>query len=246
MLVFQFCSDDHHGPLIHMLTFFCQGPVIHKAMECLVGCKKLGFSDAPALQSQDRTSIPIYSIDEAWIEFENELKAFFSVFYTMLFKKKHLRGDDKTWWIPTFCSLCVQGVVRKSLLDLADLAENSRECLEQYFRLVIRLFSALSLDYDPLIETQSQDFRTPSQIQFWVAMGGRHWEEKGIKGSVAFVRGLFEMDAECGDQFSGALPEVSAGKETTAGAKSPTTHATRLRSLAPISVESRHSSGAIS
>jgi hypothetical protein len=110
--------------------------------------------------------------------------------------KKHLRGDDKSWWIPAFCSLSILGLSRKSLLAKAGLRGGAGESLKESLSLPVYLFIALSLEFDPLMEAHCQATRSGFHTRFCDSLGREHWEEKGIESSFAFLRGLFELDGE--------------------------------------------------
>jgi hypothetical protein len=57
-----------------------------------------------------------------------------------LFKKKNLRGD-LSWWLPTFCSLVIQGFVLRTLKASSTTAEDLES---KYLQTAVRLFLVVS------------------------------------------------------------------------------------------------------
>lgn len=164
-------------------------------MKCLFGCNKLCSLAAPFPQAQGEY-ISANHIDGAIKEFEKLFKSYISEPSRTLFMKKHLRGDDKSWWIPAFCSLSILGLLRKSLLAKAGLTRSAGKSLKECLSLLVCLFIALSLEFDPLMETSCQATQSGFHSRFCDSLGRDHWAEKGIESSFAFLRGLFELDGE--------------------------------------------------
>jgi hypothetical protein len=65
----------------------------------------------------------------------------------VFFKKENLRVKE-TWWLSTFYSFAIQGLIRKLIQQLS--YATSYKSANQYLHLAIRLFIASSGYYDPL------------------------------------------------------------------------------------------------
>jgi hypothetical protein len=117
------------------------------------------------------------------------------------FKKENIRCKEG-WWLSAFYSLCIQGLVRRALLQLKPESCTNVET-KQYLHLVIRLFGASSGTYDPLIrnhDTSSKEQDNSIAEDFKAAQLSLHqykWTSTGITGSVNYLKQLFEDKGEC-------------------------------------------------
>lgn len=104
----------------------------------------------------------------------------------IMFQKKNLRGD-KAWCLPTFYSLCIQGLARRFLLSLPNdaMIEATRQSLHQHLHLAVHLFSTLA---------RGVEFK--EQISDWVIQ-----DEQGIENGIkfrtqsGFLEQLFSIDS---------------------------------------------------
>lgn len=123
----------------------------------------------------------------------------------IFFKKENMRKKD-SWWLSAFYSFCIQSFVRKSLIEL----DNGSDASKQYLHLPVRLFIASSGVYDPLAEDWSQ-MRTLSNLdsgnrdpkdyqEAQLAVSCSKWKSAGISGSAQFLKRIFEdYDARLGE-----------------------------------------------
>lgn len=146
-------------------------------------------------------SCDIGSCDTAGIRDLNEsLNLYTDELWQVFFKKENLRSKEGGW-LSTFYSLCIQSVVRKALLGMAqsDLYLKSKHSdrllagSKQYLYLPLRLFIASSGKFDPLIATSGngEDYREAQR-----AVGQLEWASQNITGSADYLRRLFEDDGE--------------------------------------------------
>lgn len=71
---------------------------------------------------------------------QNCLEQYTNELSQQLFKKKNLRGD-LSWWLPTFCSLIIQGFVLRTIKASSTTGE---ELDSKYLQLAVLLFLAVS------------------------------------------------------------------------------------------------------
>ncbi|KUJ23251.1 uncharacterized protein LY89DRAFT_177184 [Mollisia scopiformis] len=132
---------------------------------------------------------------------EKCIKLFVDELSCVFFKKDNIRSKEG-WWLSAFYSLCIQGFVRRALIQL-----NPESCTDdetnQYLYLAIRLFGASSGTYDPL----TRDYATCSEGSdnsmagnFKAAQLSLHqykWTSSEITGSVNYLKRLFEDKGDC-------------------------------------------------
>ncbi|KAH8756869.1 hypothetical protein BGZ57DRAFT_802906 [Hyaloscypha finlandica] len=146
----------------------------------------------------------IRSLDENLGLYLNELSKVF-------FKKENMRVKE-AWWLSTFYSFAIQGLIRRILQQLSNTT-NGKSSTDQYLHLAIRLFVASSGDYDPLM----RDYVTPANdkdvdssfIQDLQeakrAVKQDTWAERGIVSSANYLRNVFEDNGR----------EICLNKDTT-------------------------------
>lgn len=124
---------------------------------------------------------------EAFQNYTNELSK-------TLFQKKNLRGN-RTWWIPVFCSLCIQGVIRSMLLEnLKDYSRSIPQGLREFLYPAVRLFGILSSGFDPVVNHERSTAQIPGIGVLCTAVGRGYWGDNGIKSSAEFLRLVFEFE----------------------------------------------------
>lgn len=217
--------------------------MIERAVQCLYSCSELSCSDTFLSLAQEGC-ISAHRVVEAMKNFEKQLKEYINELSRVFFKKKNLRGD-KSWWIPTFCSLCIMGVLRKALLEKVHVGETTRESLKRCLHLAVRLFVALSSGFDPLIQSETGFIRIHYDSHNWITIK-EAWGVNGIKGSSAFLRRLFDLDLESEEPMSAKGLRESVGNESPVHNRKILKGTSRLRSLTPISAENIQSHGALS
>jgi hypothetical protein len=122
----------------------------------------------------------------------------------VLFLKENLYR--KVWWLSVFYSLCIQGLVRKILMELASwkytgllLPSPSLE-IKQYLHLAVRLFIAASGTHDPLMSDYLDlEGEQPCDHPFKMAqlsIKKAEWRERGINSSGDYLKRLFEDHGE--------------------------------------------------
>jgi hypothetical protein len=124
----------------------------------------------------------------------------------VLFLKDNM--TQKSQWLSIFYSLCIQSYVRKVLVHLSSLeapvalkAHSKNLRFEQYLHLGIRLFTAASGNYDPIMGSYST---TSEESETDQAAGSSHyrtaqlslrqsnWENDGVSGSYDYLKRIFE------------------------------------------------------
>lgn len=114
---------------------------------------------------------------------------------------------SRIWWLSTFYSFCVQGVIRQALKLLFPDGQggSSKPGIlnsTQYLHLAVRLFTVSSGNYDPLIQDWSSEFAfsslkdgAPSIEDFRNAQAvikQPDWTSMGVKKSGNYLKKLFE------------------------------------------------------
>lgn len=120
-----------------------------------------------------------------------------------VFFNKENQHNRESWWLSTFYSFCIQGIVRGALMNIFQLFKRNLSGVTQYLHLAVRLFIAVSSSYDPLIQNISSNQALSSKdsenaifnnrckvAQIAVRQG--EWESKGINGSAEYLKQLFE------------------------------------------------------
>jgi hypothetical protein len=126
----------------------------------------------------------------------------------VIFKKENMR--NKSWWLSTFYSLCIQSIVRKCLIELVDIETPTNGALgaKQYLHLAVRLFIASSGNHDPLMWSYSigpnilSSEAIPSMRDYELAQHGTRketWYSLGIESSADYLKHLFEDDGKIFD-----------------------------------------------
>ena len=138
-----------------------------------------------------------------WIKtLDEHLNLYLDALSKVFFKKENMRIKE-TWWLSTFYSFAIQGLVRKLIWDVAwTLAYPMPR--KQYLHLAIRLFIASSGDYDPLMRdyaSSSKGKETDSSCvadleEAKTAVEQDSWASKGILSSADYLRKLFEDDGK--------------------------------------------------
>ena len=116
----------------------------------------------------------------------------------VFFKKDNLR-NRVPWWLSTFYSFCIQGLVRKVLIELSKVGCLPSE-VNQFLYLPLRLFIATSGSYDPLVMDTVQDLEgSPDAEDYQVAFKAvkqGDWMSTEILGAGYYLKRLFDDDAE--------------------------------------------------
>jgi hypothetical protein len=139
-----------------------------------------------------------------YIRILNEhLSLYLNALSKVFFKKENMRVKE-TWWLSTFYSFAIQGLVRQLIRRLS-FTKNSKSATDQYLHLAIRLFIASSGDYDPLTrdyvtlskgkEVDSSYFSDLNKAK--EAVEQNSWKSRGVSSSADYLRDLFED--KCGD-----------------------------------------------
>lgn len=126
----------------------------------------------------------------------------------ILFKNNGLNSRD--WWLAVFYSLCIQGYVRKLLMELAATGafQDHMASTSQYLHLAVRLFTVscgstskkaydpLNLDLDNLSQNElilmaKHQLTIEEAKNAKIAVGQSRWEENDISGSYNYLERLF-------------------------------------------------------
>jgi hypothetical protein len=115
----------------------------------------------------------------------------------VFFKKENMRVKE-TWWLSTFYSFAIQGLIRKLIQQLS--YATSYKSANQYLHLAIRLFIASSGDYDPLTRDyvtltkgKNIDSSYISDLQEAKNVVDQNsWASGGILSSADYLRNIFE------------------------------------------------------
>jgi hypothetical protein len=115
--------------------------------------------------------------------------------------------DIKIWWMSGFYSLCVQGIVRRALMQIISfnsIEQSAGRILgaQQYLQVAVRLFVASSRIHDPLVRDLPQFCEaTCTEEEVWKinecklaqsSVKQPRWKANGIKGSGDYLKRLFE------------------------------------------------------
>ena len=116
----------------------------------------------------------------------------------VFFNKENMRSKE-SWWLSTFYSFCIQGIVRRALKELKTTPQSGK-AIDEYLYLPLRLFTATSGAYDPLIRnfalpgkekelelTLVADFQAAQ-----IAVQQSSWSVNGIESSSQYLKNLFE------------------------------------------------------
>ncbi|KAE9367528.1 hypothetical protein N431DRAFT_69367 [Stipitochalara longipes BDJ] len=131
---------------------------------------------------------------------DEHLSLYLNALSKVFFKKENMRTKE-TWWLSTFYSFAIQGLVRKLIRQLS-YTKNSSLATNQYLHLAIRLFIASYGDYDPLIRdyvTLSKGKEADSSYisdleEAKTAVEQISWASRNIFSSAEYLRDLFEDD----------------------------------------------------
>ncbi|KAE9370065.1 hypothetical protein N431DRAFT_559356 [Stipitochalara longipes BDJ] len=135
----------------------------------------------------------------------------------VFFKKENMRIKE-TWWLSTFYSFAIQGLIRR-LVQRLSYTSSSKLSTDQYLRLVVRLFIASSGDYDPLTRDYASLGKGKDAKPLYIsdlqeaknAVDQISWSSRGILSSADYLKNLFEDD----------------GGDITINGMAPTRHATQ-------------------
>lgn len=110
-----------------------------------------------------------------------------------------------SWWLSAFYSLIIQGFVRRALMDILSTQLTGRDFqgVTQYLHLAVRLFIAISSNFDPIVQdsssepapsTKNNQEETPDANygSARIAVRWLEWETMGIASSAEYLRKLFE------------------------------------------------------
>lgn len=184
-----------------LLTLF-KNELIRLALECLRSCLevlrlvKSGFILESMHEGCEKSQCKIDCILDA----ERSIKLYVDELSRVFFKKENIRFKEG-WWLSTFYSLGIQGLVRRALLQLKPESGTDDET-KQYLHLVIRLFGASSGPYDPLTrnyaisakgedKSMAEDFKAAQ-----LSLHQYKWTSAGVSGSVHYLKQLFEDKGE--------------------------------------------------
>jgi hypothetical protein len=131
--------------------------------------------------------------------------------------KENLRNEERLW-LSIFYSLCIQGIVRRVLIELvkaptADLSEHTG--IKEYLYLPLQLFIGISGSYDPLVDGLNSGRNSAAEkdsaqaiVSARKAVGQEMWKVKCISGSGDYLKRLFGLD----ESGSGMKMDASKGK----------------------------------
>jgi hypothetical protein len=120
-----------------------------------------------------------------------------------VFFNKENQHNRESWWFSAFYSFCIQGIVRRALMNIFQSFRRNPGEVRQYLHLAVRLFIATSSSYDPLIQNISSDQALSSTDSDKAILNNRckvaqiavrqgEWESKGINSSAEYLKQLFE------------------------------------------------------
>ncbi|KUJ15354.1 uncharacterized protein LY89DRAFT_735476 [Mollisia scopiformis] len=174
--------------------------LIAQSLNCLrSGVEALAVDDQRLYSAYQHNSCsePVCQFD--WIkQLHLDLELYLAELSQVFFTKDNMRAKE-SWWLSTFYSFCIQGIVRRVLLKLQD-SPGSEVAAKQYLHLAVRLFSASSGSYDPLIRDyaapyllEDEDASTVANFRTaQLAVQQLSWRSKCIKSSAEYLRQLFE------------------------------------------------------
>jgi hypothetical protein len=124
---------------------------------------------------------------------------------SVFFKKENMRS--KSWRLSIFYSFCIQSIVRKAFINLVGIGGSIDAChgAKQYLHLAVRLFSASSGTYDPLMRNLAAEsnnlppdkasrFEDYKLAQF--ASQQESWASIGVTSSAEYLNYIFEDDGK--------------------------------------------------
>jgi hypothetical protein len=136
------------------------------------------------------------------------LTLYFDELDRVYFNKEN-QHNKESWWLSVFYSFCIQGIVRRALVNLSSSHLDGRyhNVVKQYLHLAVRLFVASSGNYDPLIQNLSSNpslLSTDNIVESpntsyrlaQVAVRRADWESLGIKSSAEYLKKLFEDNGD--------------------------------------------------
>ena len=115
----------------------------------------------------------------------------------VFFNKENMR-IKQSWWLSTFYSFCIQGIIQRALKELK-VTLSSEKAVDEYLRLAMRLFIARNGSFDPVtrhfaslakekqFESLVADLRAAQ-----VAVQQFSWSANGIGSSGDYLKDLFE------------------------------------------------------
>lgn len=101
--------------------------------------------------------------------------------------------SDKSWWLPVFCSLCIQSFVKKlleALLKKQYAVVINREAGGRYLQEAVQLFIALSSCFDPIMNQDGAQLDVGSVRR---AIFYQKWSSNGTQNSFQYLEFLFNM-----------------------------------------------------
>lgn len=154
---------------------------------------------------------------ESITNLETHLRMYLSELSRVFFKKDNLRS--KNWWLSGFYSFCIQGIVRRGLMELigdkqrnevTNFSQWSWQALatRQYLCLALRLFAATSGTHDPLmkeysphdiisiLKTNDEKVREEDFTAAQDAVKQGNWKSRGISSSMQYLQNLFQDNGE--------------------------------------------------
>jgi hypothetical protein len=121
----------------------------------------------------------------------------------VFFKKENMR--NKSWWLSVFYSFCIQSIVKYGLIKLIGNAPPATQPTlgaTLHLHLPVRLFIAISGNYDPLlrdysIESEPQSEEEGINIKDYelaqYASYKEQWSDLGIRNTKEFLECLFDI-----------------------------------------------------
>jgi hypothetical protein len=181
--------------------------LVAKSLVCLRSCL-----EALHIKAAGRLKDPLHQScsgsDCQFLCFDNlhrDLTAYLNELDRVFFLKENMHNREP-WWLSAFYSFCIQGLVRRGLIDLLTTQPTglNHYAAAQHLHLAIRMFSVI-MKHDPLIDESS--FITQSHVTGYPATGRRdhfrearlavqqaNWESNGIRSSAEYLKQLFEVD----------------------------------------------------
>jgi hypothetical protein len=107
--------------------------------------------------------------------------------------------SKESWWLSTFYSFCIQGIVRRALKEMKTTPQSGK-AIDEYLHLALRLFTASSGAYDPLIRNfallgKEKEVESTLVADFQaaqIAVQQPSWGVDGIESSSQYLKILFE------------------------------------------------------
>jgi hypothetical protein len=139
---------------------------------------------------------------------ENDVGNYINELSRILFSKKTLRGD-KSWWLPVFCTLCIQSFVKKLLQELLKHQNTlgiNPESGDKYLNEVVQLFTALSSGFDPIMNRDGAQLEVRSVRR---AIFHRTWLSNRTQNSFQYLKSLFYTGEDSTIDLSNTVINVS-------------------------------------